>query len=94
MQQNKIRLMTLYFGVVALLAGCASQPTLNTSSDANKSFDGLYPIEGGQVDRAWARADLDLSGYSKMMLQSAGIHYRPVKANKNGSTRKRVGKFC
>ena len=83
MQQKKIKALTLCFGIMALLAGCVSQPTLDTSSGAKMSYDGLYPIDGGTADQAWARSDLDLSSYSKMMLVNAGIHYRPVKASKN-----------
>lgn len=60
--------------------GCAVQPTLSTSSDAERSFDGLYPFEHTVVDRAWARADIDLSGYTKIKLEGAGISFRPAKS--------------
>ncbi len=74
-----------------MLGGCASQPTLNTSADAKMSYDGLYPIEGSRTDQAWARSDLDLSGYTKIMLQGAGIHYRPLKASAGSRTALRRG---
>lgn len=63
-----------------ILTGCASQPSLDTSGAADRSFDGLYPFENTIVDRAWARADLDLAGYTKIRLESAGIQYRPTSA--------------
>lgn len=59
--------------------GCAVQPALSTSPDAERSFDGLYPFEHTVVDRAWARADIDLSGYTKIKLEGAGISFRPAK---------------
>ena len=62
----------------ALVAACAgSNPTLDTSAEAEVSFDGLYPIKGGIADAAWARQGADLSQYSKIMLQGVGIEYRP-----------------
>lgn len=65
------------------LAGCAAQPVLDTSASAQRSFDGLYPFTHTGVDQAWARADLDLSGYKRVKLESAGIEYRPTTAAAN-----------
>jgi len=60
------------------LAGCAgTTPTIDTSPEAKVSFDGLHEVKGGKADEAWARPGLDLSQYSKIMLQGAGIEYRP-----------------
>ena len=60
------------------LTGCAtSTPTIDTSPEAEVTFDGLHKVKGGRADKAWARPDLDLSQYSKIMLQGAGIEYRP-----------------
>jgi len=70
-------ILALSFAV--LFAGCTTTPTIDTSTDAELSFDGLYPVEHTRVDRAWARKDIDLSSYEKIMLQGAGIHYRPLK---------------
>jgi hypothetical protein len=44
------------------------------------THDGLYPVRNTLVDLAWARQDLDLTGYNKVIVQGAGIQYRPVKA--------------
>ena len=61
-----------------LLAGCASStPTLDTSPDAQLSFDGLFPVKGGSFDAAWARDDVDLTQYTKIMLEGVGVEYRP-----------------
>ena len=69
-------------GACLLTTACATQPlAIDTSADAELSYDGLSPVENTRADKAWARADLDLTGYDKIMLVNAGIHYRPVKAN-------------
>ena len=63
---------------VSLVGGCAGiNPTVDTSAGAEMSFDGLYPVKGGYADAAWARPDSDISQYSKIVLQGAGIEYRP-----------------
>lgn len=67
-----------YLLVALLMAGCAtSTPTVDTSAGAEMTFDGLYPIKGGSADAAWARADVDLTQYSKLMLEGVGVEYRP-----------------
>ena len=58
-----------------VISGCTTSPTIDTSAEA--TFDGLYPIKGARADQAWARNDVDLTVYSKIMLQSVGVEYRP-----------------
>jgi len=73
-----LRRVASYFLVLAFVAGCAaSTPMLDTSSEAEATFDGLYPIKGGAADGAWARPGVDISQYSKIRLQGVGIEYRP-----------------
>ena len=63
---------------IVLLAGCAaSTPTVDTSDESKMTYDGLYPVKGGRADEAWARPDVDLTQYSKIMLQGVGVEYRP-----------------
>lgn len=64
--------------MAALSFGCTSStPMIDTGPDAVVTFDGLHKVKGSRADEAWARPGLDLSGYSKIKLQSAGIEYRP-----------------
>lgn len=64
--------------VVALFSGCASAPpSIDSSPTAEVTFDGLNEVLNSSADEAWARPGMDLSGYSKIMLQGAGIEYRP-----------------
>lgn len=78
----KSKTLSYQAAIIALSAvmfsACTTAPaTIDTSPDAELTFDGLHPVVGGSMDQAWARADFDLSGYSKVMLQSAGIEFRP-----------------
>ncbi len=53
-------------------------PRIETGPDAEVSFDGLHRVQRSIMDEAWAVPDLDLTGYSKLMLGTAGISYREV----------------
>ena len=64
--------------LVALVTGCTSTPpSIDTSPSAEVTFDGLHEVLNSSADKAWARPGMDLSGYSKIMIQGAGIEYRP-----------------
>lgn len=63
---------------VALSACVATPPTFQTGSDAEVTFDGLTRLDGTVMDRAWARTDIDLSKYSKVMFDGVGIKYKHV----------------
>ena len=61
---------------LVLFAGCSTGPaTVDTTAEA--TFDGLYPVKGGRMDEAWARPDTDLTVYTKVMLEGAGVEFRP-----------------
>ncbi len=79
---------------VLLLGACASTtPTINTEAAPDEmSYDGLYPVKGTRVTQAWARSDLDLRSYNKILLQGAGIQYRPVKSTGYRGTAGHSGK--
>ncbi len=66
-------------GSLLFVAGCATPgPTAETrATDELMTHDGLYPVENSRADAAWARPDADISGYSKIMLQSVGVQFRP-----------------
>ena len=63
---------------VGMAAGCSSAPpTLDTSAEAEQTFDGLYPVSGSRADQAWAKPGVDISQYTKIRLQGVGVEYRP-----------------
>jgi len=80
---------------ILTFAGCAtSTPTIDTSPEAEVTFDGLHEVKGGRADEAWARPDFDISQYSKIMLQGAGIEYRPGgESGRTWSSRSRGGPY-
>lgn len=66
--------------------GCATPtPTIDSGPNAEVTFDGLHEVQNSAADKAWAMPDLDLSGYTKIKLQSAGIEYRPGGESGRGS---------
>ncbi len=69
---------------VGALAGCSSTPTFRTGEDAEVTFDGLTRMEGTIMDVVWARTDIDLTGYSKVMLEGMGVEYREVSGPYSG----------
>ncbi len=62
----------------SLLAACSSTPTFQTGPDAEVTFDGLTRMEGTVLDAVWARTDINVVGYSKVMLEGLGVEFRPV----------------
>jgi len=64
----------------ALLActACSTSPTFQTGPDAEVTFDGLTRMEGTVLDSVWARTDIDVAGYNKVMLEGLGVEFRPV----------------
>lgn len=63
---------------VANLGGCARQTEAPPSSGSAPSYDGLYPVENVSISGVWARPDIDLAGYHRILLRGAGIQYRPL----------------
>lgn len=61
-----------------VIAGCAQTPTFQTGPDAEVTHDGLTKLDKTVMDSVWARTDIDLTSYSKVMFQGVGVEYRPV----------------
>ena len=68
----------IFVVATVLYSGCTTAPpTIDTSPDAEVTFDGLYPVINGGMKETWARPGIDLSPYSKIMLQGAEAEFRP-----------------
>jgi len=61
-----------------VITGCAQTPTFQTGPDAEVTHDGLTKVDKTVMDSVWARTDIDLTGYRKVMFQGVGVEYRPV----------------
>lgn len=68
----------LALSTVFLAVGCTTgPPTIDMSEGADVTFDGLREVRNSSADAAWAAPGMDLSGYTKIKLDGAGIEYRP-----------------
>jgi hypothetical protein len=72
---NKIALVF----VVLLLAGCASGPSIDTSPDAELSYDGLSPIRNSVFQRAWIDPEVDLTQYNSILVGAVDFEFRAVR---------------
>ena len=79
----KFALLLLSLPVVVI--GCSSNPAVQTGPDAEMTFDGLTRIDNSDADLAWIRADIDLSHYQKIIIEAAGVEFRPVTGPISGS---------
>ncbi len=68
-------LLLLAFASIAAAPAQAKQPEIDTSDSALITVDGLYPVRHTRVDVAYAKPDLDLSQYSKVMVAPVSIAY-------------------
>lgn len=67
-----------------IATGCTSTPTFQTGEDAELTYDGLTRMQGTIMDVVWARTDIDLTAYSKIMFNNVGIEYREVSGPASG----------
>ena len=64
--------------VLVVLAGCQSTSGFTPKLGSELSFDGLVKVENARASGAWIDPDFDISVYSKIKLEGAGIEYRKV----------------
>ena len=77
------------------LGGCATPtPTLSDDPNAEITFDGLHELKNSAADIAWAMPGVDLSGFTKIMIQDAGIEFRPGgESGRSSFSRSSTGPF-
>ncbi|MEJ2540927.1 MAG: hypothetical protein P8188_13310, partial [Gemmatimonadota bacterium] len=63
--------------LAVLAAACASGPALQTGPDAEVTYDGLTRVDNTAMQVVYLRVGADLSSYDKVMLQGAGVEFRP-----------------
>jgi hypothetical protein len=68
-----------------LIFGCVGEPSIDTSPDADLSFDGLSPISNSVFRRAWIDPDVDLSQYNKILLGETDFQFRTVKETQSNA---------
>lgn len=70
--------------VLATAVGCTGTPTFQQGPDAEVTFDGLTRLDNTVMDAVWARTDIDLRDYDKVMFEGLGIEYREVSGPYSG----------
>ena len=78
-EKNTKPLSVALMPLVAVFSiGCTTAaPTIDTSPTAEVTFDGLHEVLNSAADKAWAKPGIDLSRYTKIKLEGAGVEYRP-----------------
>ena len=76
-------------GILVAVAGCASTPTppptLQTGPDAEVTVDGLVRVDHAVVPVAYRKPDMDLSQYTRFMLDSVEVAYQRDPGNRRRS---------
>ncbi len=72
--------------VVALMVACAGEPRIDTTADAELSFDGLSTVSNSRFANAWADPDIDFMVYNKIIVGNAEFEFRAVKQNTSTSS--------
>ncbi|MCZ6870031.1 MAG: DUF3313 family protein, partial [Gammaproteobacteria bacterium] len=57
----------------------AESRRIQVDTDAEPTFDGLYPVSrGNRMQRVWVKPDLDLEPYTKILPHGEGVSFRDV----------------
>ena len=64
--------------VATILAACQSTPTFQTGEDAEVTHDGLTLVENTTMDVVWARTDIDLTSFNKVLIEPVGVEFRAI----------------
>ncbi|MDX1506674.1 MAG: DUF3313 family protein [Woeseiaceae bacterium] len=78
---------TIRFGLLLIVAasvGCSTTPTFQQGPGAEVTHDGLTRLDNTVMDAVWARTDIDLSEYNKIMFDGVGIEFREVEGPYSG----------
>ena len=77
--------------IAAMSVACTQTPSIDTSPEAELTFDGLAPISNARFTNAWIDPDVDLAGYDKIMAGGAEFEFRAVKRSSGSSSMRRGG---
>jgi hypothetical protein len=82
-QSRALRIAAAATAAAALLYGvngfgAPKQPRIATGDDEEITHDGLYLVDKSVADKVWVKPDLDLTGYTKLLLGPPTIAYRKL----------------
>ena len=83
LQSRAFRIVAASAAVIALTYGvngfgAPKQPRIATGEDEEITHDGLYRVQKSVVDAAWVKPDLDLTGYTKLLIGPSTIAYKKL----------------
>jgi hypothetical protein len=64
---------------VSIGTAAPKAPRVQTGPDAEITYDGLHRVDRTVMDAAWVKPDLDLTGYTKLIVASGGVSFRDVR---------------
>ena len=74
-----MRKLIVFAAVVVAVAGCSSTgPTFQEGPDAEVTYDGLTRLDNTTMDVVWARTDIDLTSFNKVMIERVAVDFRAV----------------
>ena len=74
-----MRTSLVALAAAGVLAGCATNtlpPTIQTGPNAEVTVDGLHRVDNSLVQMAWMKPDMDLRGYTALMLDPVFVAYQ------------------
>ncbi len=82
---NSHMLKVFSIAIVVAVAGCASTtppPTLQTGPEAEVTVDGLVRVDNAVVPVAYRKPDMDLTSYTRFMLDPVEVAYQKDPGNR------------
>jgi hypothetical protein len=68
----------IFIAALAAVAGCSTAPSFQEGPDAEISFDGLTRVDNTNMNMAWARTDIDLTSFNKVMIERVAVEFRAI----------------
>jgi hypothetical protein len=68
----------LITAAVLVVAGCQSTPSFQSGPDAEITYDGLTRVDNTIMDAVWARTDIDLTSFDKVMFERVAVEFRAI----------------
>jgi hypothetical protein len=85
----KMRSALVAVATAGVLAGCATAsppPTIQAGPDAEETVDGLHRVDNSIMALAYMKPDIDLSGYTALMIDPVSVSYQKDPRGRRRST--------
>lgn len=76
---SRLAVLTILASIIAI-TGCetmpTAEPTIQMGSNAEVTIDGLHRVDNSKMAMAYVKPDVDLNGYTKIILDPVSIVYK------------------